>query len=126
MAFVLQRASRQFQYVREATVRTTTPQFIYNHLLPLYTQEMERLIQLNPDPAGQGIVMGQLANVVPTTLGATALIMTSIVGMRSSVISAFQLPQGTDLVEAYLRQNLAKATLPMDLAEYTAYNAAEY
>ena len=72
------------------------------------------MIELNPDPAGNGIVQGQLANIVPITLGATALVMTSIVGMRSSVISAYQLPIGTDLCEAYLRQNLAKVTLPMD------------
>ena len=35
-------------------------------------------------------------------------------------------PAGTDLCEAYLRQNLATDTLPMDLAEYTAYYAADY
>ena len=114
MAFVLQKANRQFQYFGEAQVRVTTPQFLYNHLLPLYTQELERWIQLNPDPAGQGIGAGQLQNVVPITIGAVVLVMTSVVGMRSSVISAFQLPQGTDLCEAHLRQNLAKATLSMD------------
>ena len=92
----------------------------------MYTQELERWIQLNPDPAGQGIVAGQLQNVALITIGAVALVMTSVVGMRPSVISAFQLPQGTDLCEAYLRQNLAKATLAMDVAEYTAYYAAEY
>lgn len=68
----------------------------------------------------------QLANVVPITLGVLVLVMTSIVGMGSSVISAYQLPIGTDFCEAYLRQNLAKATLPMDLAEHTAYYAADY
>lgn len=121
MAFVLQRASRQ--YIREAQVRTTTPQFIYNHLLPHAGAPED---ELNPDPAGTGIVAGQLANVVPIALGATALVMTSIVGMGSSVISAYQLPIGTDPCEAYLWQNLAKATLPMDLAGYTAFYAADY
>lgn len=126
MAFVIQRAARQYQFLRNATVRAVSPNFIFQQMLAYYTREMERAISLNPDPAGTRILQGQLGNVVPISIGATQLIMTSIVGMRSSVISAYALPVGTEQIESWMRQNVPKSTLPMDCAEYCAFYAADF
>lgn len=126
MAFVIQRQLRALTYGRVAAIRTASPAFICEQFRLHLDLELSRANELNPDPAGIGVLTSLDALKDAISVGATILICTSIVGMRSSALSSYNLPGSTERIESWIRANSPKATLPMDNAEYLAYYFADY
>ena len=114
MAYVIQRCLRNDIYGRNATVRPFDPVFAVNFFVQEFGRQLDYTETLNPDPAGVGIANSLRAFIPHMAAGATILLATSIVGSRSALTSAYNLPANSIWMEQWLRNNAPKATLPVN------------
>ena len=117
--FQLQRVERADLFPRTATVRQIDPLLIADSYHVWFNEQLDRLIDLTPDPTGAGIVNAQQQVIRSAVIGATLITCTAIIGQRQATTGAYILPASTALIEAWFRANAPKATINLSEVEAT-------